>query len=884
MIVSLWRHAARGVRALVNPNAADRDLGDEVTHYLDSLTDDLVAAGHTPADARRLAVIRLGSTTTTREQVRAYGWENVIESIITDARYSARRLRTSPGFTTVTALTLALGIGSAAAIFSAVNPILFEPLPYPSAQRIVSITDRGTDGSPLDVTFGTYREILARNRTFDALAVLRPWQPTATGAAEPERLDGQRVSANYLRVLGVSPAIGRDFSSADDAPGAPDVVILGDGIWRRRFGSDVAIVGKEVLLDGTQHTVVGVMPRTFENVLAPSAEVWTPLRYDPALPRDGREWGHHLRMVGRLRPNTSVDQAGRELNAIASGPVPELARVPWASLRNGLTVSSLHVELTRSVRPVLLAMLGAVGLLLVMACVNVTNLLLGRGVRRRGELAMRTALGAGRGRLVRQLVTESVIIAGVGGALGLVVAEVGVRALVALSPLGLPRAGAVRLDLTVVAVGVAVTTVIGLAVGTLPALHLTRGELHGGIREGSRRTSGGHRGVRSALVVAEVSLALVLLVGAGLLLRSVHRLLGVSAGFDSSHVLAMQVQTAGPRFADDDATQRFFARALDTVSDVPGVVSAGLTSQLPLSGEVDRYGARFDGVLDTREDRGVFVYAVSPGYVETMRVPHIAGRLIEVQDVAGAPISVLVSRSLAARMFPGRDALGQRLRVGGAADQPGYTIAGVVGDVKQTSLADADADAVYVPMAQWYVANRAMWLVVRGTGDVAQLAPALRAAIWSVDKDQPIARVALMGDLVAASAAGRRFALIVLEAFALAALVLAGTGIYGVLSAGVTERLREIGVRSALGATRGAIVRMVVGRGVALTAMGIAIGLAGALAASGVLGSLLFGVTRLDAVTYLGTIAVLIAVAGVACWIPAWRASRVDPTITLRAD
>ncbi|MDF2771346.1 MAG: permease [Geminicoccaceae bacterium] len=883
MIVSLWRHAARGVRALVNPNSTDRDLDDEVTHYLDSLTDDLVAAGHTPADARRLAAIRLGSTTTTREQVRAYGWENVIESIITDARYSARRLRTSPGFTTVTAVTLALGIGSAAAIFSAVNPILFEPLPYPSAQRIVSITDRGTDGSPLDVTFGTYREILARNRTFDALAVLRPWQPTAIGAAEPERLDGQRVSANYLRVLGVSPAIGRDFSSADDAPGAPNVVILADGIWRRRFGSDVAIVGKEILLDGTHHTVVGVMPRTFENVLAPSAEVWTPLRYDPALPLDGREWGHHLRMVGRLRPNTSVDQAGRELNAIASEPVPELARVPWASLRNGLTVASLHVELTRSVRPVLLAMLGAVGLLLVMACVNVTNLLVGRGVRRRGELAMRTALGAGRGRLVRQLVTESVIIAGVGGALGLVVAEVGVRALVALSPLGLPRAGAVRLDLTVVGVGVAVTTLIGLAVGTLPALHLTRGELHDGIREGSRRTSGGHRGVRSALVVAEVSLALVLLVGAGLLLRSVHRLLGVSAGFDSSHVLAMQVQTAGPRFAADDATQRFFARALDAVRDVPGVVSAGLTSQLPLSGDVDRYGAQFDGVLDTREDRGVFMYAVSPGYVETMRVPHVAGRLIEMQDVEGAPISVLVSRSLATRMFPGRDPIGQRLRVG-ATDQPWYTIAGVVGDVKQTSLADADADAVYVPMAQWYVANRARWLVVRGTGDVAQLAPALRAAIWSADKDQPIARVALMGDLVAASAAGRRFALIVLEAFALTALVLAGTGIYGVLSAGVTERRREIGVRAALGATRGTILRMVVGRGVALTAMGIAIGLAGAFAASGALGSLLFGVTRLDAVTYLGTIAMLIAVSGVACWVPASRASRVDPTITLRAD
>jgi putative ABC transport system permease protein len=451
-----------------------------------------------------------------------------------------------------------------------------------------------------------------------------------------------------------------------------------------------------------------------------------------------------------------------------------------------------------------------------------------------------------------------------------------------LSPAGLPRAGAVRLDLTVIAIGMAVTTLIGVTVGALPALHLTRGDLHDGIRESSRRTSGGHRGVRNSLVIAEVSLAFVLLVGAGLLLRSVHRLLGVSAGFDSANVLALQVQTAGPRFAADGATQQFFAQALDAVRGVPGVVSAGLTSQLPLSGDVDRYGTKFESVSDTRDDRGVFTYAVSPGYLETVRVPHLAGRLIDVQDVAGAPVSVLVSQSLAARMFPGRDPVGQRLRVGGA-DQPWYTIAGVVGDVKQTSLADPDADAVYVPMAQWYVPNQAMWLVVRGAGDVSRLAPPVRDAIWSVDKDQPIARVARMGDLVAASAASRRFALIVLEAFALAAVVLAGTGIYGVLSAGVTERLREIGVRSALGASRSAILRMVVGRGLALTALGIAIGLAGAVAASGALASLLFGVTRLDSVTYLGTIAMLIAVSGVACWIPAWRASRVDPTITLRA-
>jgi putative ABC transport system permease protein len=883
VIVSLWRQVTRGTRALVRPRAAERDLDDELAHYVDELTEELVASGHTGTAARRLALIRLGGTTATRERVRAYGWENIVESAITDLRYAARRLSASPAFTTVTALTVALGIGAAAAIFSAVNPILFEPLPYPDPARVVMVWDRGADGSRVDVAFGTFREIVARSRRFEALAVMRQWQPTVTGAAEPERLDGQRVSATYFRALGVSPALGRDFTDAEDRPGAPNVVILGDGIWRRRFGGDSAVVGRRVLLDGSGYTVVGVMPRAFENVLAPSAEVWMPLRYDPALPADGREWGHHLRMVGRLRSTASVEQVTQELNAIAREPVGEFARVPWADLRNGLTVVALQEDLTRTVKPVLLAILGAVMVLLAIACVNVTNLLLGRGVQRRGELAMRTTLGAGRLRLVRQLVTESLLIAAVGGVLGLIVAELGIRTLVALSPSGLPRVGAIRLDAAVFVVGAALTTLIGLLVGVLPALHLTRGDLHEGIREVSRRTGGRHRGIRSALVVAEVSLAFVLLVGAGLLFRSVHRLLGVSAGFDSAHVLAMQVQTAGPRFADDSATQRFFRRALDAVREVSGVHSAGLTSQLPLSGDLEQFGAQFESARDTREDRGAYTYSVTPGYVEAMRIPKLSGRLIGTEDLGGGPVSVLVSRSLAVRMFPGQDPLGQRLRVG-STDQPWYRIVGVVGDVKQMSLEENGEDAVYVPSNKWYVTSRAMWLVVRSGGDAAQLAPAISAAIWSVDKDQAIARVVLMDDLVAASASDRRFALIVLQIFALAALVLAAMGLYGVLSSSVTERMREIGVRAALGATSGMILRMVVGRGLALTVLGILIGLAGAAAVTGMLGSLLFGVTSLDAVTYAGTVAMLIVVSGVACWIPAWRAARVDPTITLRAD
>ena len=883
MITAVWRQITRGVHVLTRRRDADRDLDDEVQHYIAQTVTELIAAGRSPADARRLAIMQFGNATVTREQVRGYGWENVVDSTITDLRYSARRLRNSVGFTTVTAVTLALGIGATAAVFSVVNPILLEPLPYPDAHRVVSISDRAADGSRADVTFGSYREILARSRSFDALAVMRPWQPTVSGGGEPERLDGQRVTASYFRVLGVPPAIGRDFDDSFDVPGAPNVVLLGAGLWRRRFGGDSAIIGQPVLLDGISHVVIGVMPGELENVLAPTAELWTPLKYDRALPVQGREWGHHLRMIGRLRTNASVEQAARELGRIAAEPIPEFARVTWASLTNGLATSALHADVTREARPALLAILGAVVLVLVIACVNVTNLLLGRSVQRRAEIAMRTTLGASRPRVVRQLVTETLVLAVIGGALGMLVAQTGVRTLVALSPAELPRLNAIRLDGDAFAFAALLTTLIGLAIGAIPAVQLTRGPVDDRVRSNSRTVAGSHRFVRSALVVAEVSLALVLLVGAGLLLRSVHRLLAVAPGFDSSGVLAMQVQTAGPRFAEDGATQRFFTAALRAAREVPGVVSAGFTSQLPLTGDVDRYGAQFEGVADAREDRGVFTYGVSPGYLETMRIPRLSGRSIDDRDLAGAPVSVLVSQSLARRMFPGRTAIGQRLHVG-STDQPWYTIVGVVGDVRQASLAESNADAVYIPDAQWYVTNRAMWLVVRATGDAARLAPAIRRAIWSVDKDQPIARVASMDELVAVSTSDRRFTLIVLEMFAVAALVLAATGIYGVLAGGVAERTREIGVRVALGATSGAILRMVVRHGLALTALGVAIGLAGAVAASRALGSLLFGVTPRDTATYVGTTALLFVVAAAACWIPAWRAARVDPAITLRTE
>jgi putative ABC transport system permease protein len=883
--VSLWRQLTRGVRGLTNRQAADRDVDDEVQHYLEQATAAHVARGLSADDARRAAQLELGNATVVREQVLAYGWENVISTLVADLRYGTRRLRSNPGFTIVSALTLALGIGATTAIFSAVNPILFEPLPYPHAGRIMAIWDSGVDGSRLDVTFGTYRELLDRSRSFDAIAVMKPWQPTMTGATQPERFDGQRVSARYFRALGVSPVLGRDFEASDDQLNGTNVLILSDGLWRRRFGGDRTIVGRQVTLNGNPYTVIGVMPRAFENVLAPSAELWAPLQYDISLPPQGREWGHHLRMVGRLRSGVRADQARRELDMIAHAPLAELPRVPWASLQDGFIVNPLQDDVTRGVKPALLAILGAVLLVLMIACVNVTNLLLARGAQRRGEFAMRVALGAGRGRLIRQLLTESLLLAIVGGALGMVVAGFGARALVALSPPELPRVGAIRLDVAVFAFAMWVTTLIGLVVGLMPALHASRSDLQGGLQRSSRRIAGGHGLTRGTLVVAEVAIALVLLVSAGLLLRSIERLLAVSPGFDASRLLTMQVQTSGHRFDDDSATHRFFAQALDAVREVPGVAAAAFTSQLPLSGDFEKYGVQFESIPDDKseEDQSAFRYAVSPGYFETIGIPLRRGRLLDAHDVAGAPPAVLINESFAKRKFSGRDPVGQRVHVG-STNQPWYTIVGVVGDVKQTSLAMNQADAAYITTTQWPFADKALWLVVRSHGGAAALAPRIRNAIWSVDNDQPIVRVATMDDLLAASAAERRFALIVFEAFALVALVLAATGIYGVLVGSVTERMREIGVRSALGASRGSIVGLVVRQGMTLTGLGVAIGLCGAVAASGAIITLLFGVSRLDPMTYLGVVALLFGVSGIACWVPAWRAVRVDPSITLRAQ
>jgi putative ABC transport system permease protein len=874
-----FRQLTRGLRALTNRSATDREIDEEVQHYLAQAAAEQERRGVPRAEATRMARLELGNATSVREQVRGYGWENIVDSSLADLRYASRRLRSSPGFTFVTTLTLALGIGATTAIFSVVNAILFDPLPYPHPERVVAIREFGTDGVPNGGTFGMYHAIADRARSLDAIAVFRSWQPTITGRGEPERLEGQRVSAGYFRALGIAPAIGRQFEASDDRLNGPRVVILSDAVWRRHFQADRAIVGTTVTLDDDSYMVIGIMPASFDNVLAPQALLWAPLQYDLS---QGRAWGHHLRTIARLGPGVSIDRASREVDAIGRAVLAE-QRPETYDRATRFDAASLRGELTRGVRSALLAIMAAVALVLVIASVNVTNLLLARGVRRRGEISLRAALGAARGRVMRQLLTETLLLAGVGGTLGLVVAVLGLRALIALSPAELPRVAAIGIDGTMFAFALVVTTLVGVASGLAPAIQAMRVNPGDDLQHASRRTVRGLGHTRAALVSSEVAIALVLLVSSGLLLRSVERLFAVDVGFASSNVLTMQIQATGHRFDPEGATVRFFEQALDNVRRVPGVTNAAMTSQLPLSGDADIYGVFFEPAVanDPGSLRGTFRYAVLGDYFATMGIPLRRGRLLDARDRVGAPLVAVISESMARRRLPGLDPIGRQLRVGPAGP---YTVVGVVGDVRQESLALGETDAVYMAASQWKFEDNPMSLVVHARSDAAALTSAVRAAVWAVDKDQPIVRVATMDALLAGSAASRRFALRLFEAFGLAALVLAAAGLYGVLAGSVVERWREIGVRSALGASRRDIMGLILRQGLRLTTLGVVVGIGGALLATRLLTTQLFGVSHVDPLTYLGVVVLLTLTSIVASALPAWRASRVDPVTALRSE
>ena len=806
----------------------------------------------------------------------------LVTTLLNDLRYGLRQLLVRPGFTALSVLTLALGIGATTAIFSVVNPILFESLPYPNPDRVVRVSEVDKDGLPNGTGFATFVDVKAMSTSFEALAVNSQWQPTLQSNGDPERLSGQRVTRDFFAVFGVPPALGRDFTAEENIRGKHRVVMLSDGLWRRRFGSDPAIVGKPVTFDGIEYLIVGVMPQTFENLISPSVQLWAPLGYEVSLPWACRTC-HHLGEYGRLKPGITPEAAKRELDLISGRLV---AQYPTEYVAPGMLVTPLQVVLTRNVRPALLAVLGAVGFVLLIACANVSSLLLGRAMQREAEFAIRGALGAKRGRVVRQLLTESVMLSLVGGAAGIALAWVGLQGLKAIAPANLPRLDAIGIDTGVLAFTAGLSLLTGLVFGLVPAFATARPDLFTALRPGGRHT--GHRSkrvLRGVLVGGEVALSVMLLVGAGLLMRSLEKLLSVNPGFDPTNLLTLTVQTTGTRYSTDEPVWAFWERTLEAVRAVPGVTMAGITSQLPLGGNFDRWGVQIEGkLLDNPEaapsaDR----FSVSPDYLQTMRIPLKRGRALTVADAGKRPPVVLINEAFAQVGWGGEDPIGQKIQYGGP-DQPWRTVVGIVGTVQHTALDLDQAPQLYVPESQGQFADASMDFALRTRGDPALMAAAVRAAIKSVDPTQPILNVATMDDVVSATTRQRRFTFVLFQVFAVVALLLAAAGIYGVLAGSVTERTREIGIRSALGAPRAGLLSMVMRQGLALTLAGMAAGTIGALALTRFLQKMLFGVGARDPLTYTGVVVVLLAVACGACLAPAIRATRVSPLEALKAE
>ncbi|MEO8140085.1 MAG: ADOP family duplicated permease [Gemmatimonadota bacterium] len=801
-----------------------------------------------------------------------------------EVRHGLRVARRAPLFSTLVVLTFALGLGAAGAIFSVLNPVLLQGAPYPDAERLISINDPDMHGEMHNIGYLTYRDIARENHTLERLAAMSYWTPILGGQGDASQLSGQRVTSDFFPTLGVQPALGRGFLPEDDSPaGRNTVVILSHAIWQARFAGDSGIIGRTIQLSDRAVTVIGVMPQSFESLLAPTAELWAPLGYadgDGFACRDCR----HLRVIARRKADASLATTVADLNQLSANLVQLYPRTYAVA---GFVITPLHELLVGGVRPVLLAISVAVALLLLIACVNVTNLFLGRALVRSGEFAVRSALGAGSVPLVRQVLIEALVLSVAGGILGVGIAYGGIKLLLGLAPTGVPRLAQVTMNGSVIGFVFVLATVTGMLAGIAPAISARRANLGGLLRSGSRNIVGRtSRRLRAALVVVEVALALMLLTGAGLLLRSLGKLLEVSPGFEAQGLVSLALQTYGSRYQEDGAVHRYYAQVVERVRGIPGVTGAAVVSQLPLSGDYDKYGIHTETAitLNPGEDPDAFRYGVSPGYLETMGIPLIRGRDMTAADDSAASPVMMINATMAKRLFPAIDPLGQRVRVGGD-DSPFRTIVGIVGDVRQQGLDVGGEAQVYMPSVQNPFADSRMVLVVRGRADdPTALVPAVREALRGIDPAVPIATVSTMTSYVSQNAATRRFAMTLFQLFGVAALSLAALGLYGVLAASVIERTREIGIRSALGATRWRILAQVADSALRLTGLGVGIGLVGALGGTAMLRSLLFGVAPTDHLTFAVVGGLLLLVALLAASVPAWRAAAVDPAVVLREE
>jgi putative ABC transport system permease protein len=802
-----------------------------------------------------------------------------------DVRYAIRLLGRTPGFTTVAVITLALGIGANSAIFSVISAVMLRPLPYADPSRLVSVGERQADGSTGNVGYLTFADWRDRARGFDQLAVIRLWSATLVADGEPERLVGMRVSANFFGMLGVAPALGRDFRQDDDHPSRWRVLILSDGLWRRRFNADPAAIGRTITMNDERYTIVGVMPRSFEPLISEHfyqrAEIWAPLGYEGTLPYACRSC-QHLKALGRVKSSTTIEAARADLDAVQARMRGEH---PNDYPRSTVALVPLPQELNRQVRPTILVLMGAVAFVLLIACANVANLMLARLANRERDLALRAALGASRARLVRQLLIESALVAAAGGAIGIVLAAWGVPSLTHVSPTTIARLAGAHVDARVLLFSIAISAATAVAFGLLPALRTSRVDLQAVLRTDNRKTATGPGSrARRLLVAIDVALAVVLLAGAGLMIKSVGRLLDVDPGFDPDHVLTMQISYVGAPYAEDAAVVAANNRMLDRLRALPGAESVATASQIPLGGNLDRWAVTVQGrpPVDPADVVSPERYGVTPDYFSLMKIPLLHGRTFTADDTRSSDPVIVIGERTARVVWPTSDAIGEHVRTGDGEHGPWRRVIGIVGDVRHRDLASPPTPQMYTPQAQ--LTDSYLTVVIRAHSDPALLASAAREAIRSVAKDVPISEVASLSSLVDRSIGPRRFVKLLLELFGLVALTMTAVGVYGVISYSVAERTREIGIRTALGASRDDIVRLILVNGSTVIVAGIAVGLALAAFATRFLESSLYGVSPVDPATLASVAALLLGVGFVAQLIPIARATRVDPSIALRQE
>jgi putative ABC transport system permease protein len=810
-------------------------------------------------------------------------------TILQDLRYGFRMLLKSPGFTFVAVLALALGIGANSAIFSVVNAVLLRPLPFKEPSRLVILWEKN-ETQDSSVAYPNFLDWRDASKAFEQMTAYRRDSFNLTGAGEPERLAGRLVTGNFFSTLGVQPFAGRDFVAEDDTPASAPTVILGHGFWQRRFGGDRSIINRQLTLNDKSYTVIGITPADF--TFGSGTDIYVPIGLSVAEVPFYKERGSHpgLWVTGRLKPEASMEQARAELDAI-------MARLgqqyPDTNKGRRVHIESLYENTVRDVRPALLVLLGAVAFVLLIACANVANLLLARSAARQKEIAIRTALGAGRWRIMRQLLTESLLLAVMGGVFGLLLALWGTDILIAAAPDDVPRLADARVDLRVLGFTLGVAVLTGLVFGLAPALQASKTDLNESLKETERGQTGSRQGLRAALVVAEVALALVLLIGAGLMVKSLWQLQKVETGFDPNRVLALQLSLKGDK-ADPAKVQNFVAQVEQRVKSLPGVQAVAFTNGLPFAGAAEHSFGIVGRPLPAGEadetPYSAVRYTTSPDYLRALGIKLRKGRYLTARDRADSPPVVVIDETLAQKYFPNEDPLGQRLEVGGT-DASAFEIVGVVGHVKHYGLdgeVPVEPQCYYsldqVPAEKMPFIAGGISLVVRTQGEPQQLAGAVRAQLLSVAPDQPVFNVRTMNQLVAESIASRRFSMVLLLAFAMVALVLAAVGIYGVMAYSVTQRTHEIGIRMALGAQADDVLRMILRQGLFLILTGIAAGLVAAFALTRVLSSLLYGVSATDPLTFAGISLLLVMVALLACYLPARRATKVDPMVALHYE